>query len=69
MGYCTCLMGWGPVDLTHVTLRGPWKGRCVSGIWDEGPPGGKQGGRGDQVGTLPCERGQMQQLGSERRGA
>lgn len=44
MGHCTCLMGWGPVDLTHVTLRGPCREMCF-GIWDEGPPGGRQEGR------------------------
>ena len=54
-GRCMHLMGWGPADVTHVTLRGPRRETRV-GIWDEGPPGGRQEGReetGHGVGT-PC---------------
>ena len=66
MGHCMCLMGWGPVDLSHVALRGPCREMCF-GIWDEGPPGGRQEGR-EEPRWAPCQRGQMQQLGSVRRG-
>lgn len=66
MGHCMCLMGWGPVDLTHVALKGPCREMCF-GICDEGPPGGRQEGRQETRWAL-CQRGQMQQLGSARRG-